>query len=324
MKKPLIHPPWTHVVAISTLAALVVSLLKAGPLPGQAPIDFAMDGSPKSYGPPWMVFGLAVGLSAFYIVISFFWDELWARREKAKTFNWLALCDEFVVGGLSGMSAGYLKFLKAGSDTFQFPWTEAMLGMFGTMALAMALEIVRPYREMPHRVEAEDTSALRAEISQRLRTNGTFVYWEAQNPPYVTFLATSTAAALFAGASITWFSSPAVAIFLFLFGIVFILFNGGQRTIITRQDVYVKYGLPGLNVLHLNTSEIAAAELHNFAPLKDFGGYGIRSNSEMKAYFLSGTQGVKLTTASGKKYLIGSDQPERLAIVIRSVLRTAT
>jgi len=39
----------------------------------------------------------------------------------------------------------------------------------------------------------------------------------------------------------------------------------------------------------------------------------------MKAYFLKGDRGVKITTRAGKKYLIGSDHPERLAVVIGTV-----
>ncbi len=65
--------------------------------------------------------------------------------------------------------------------------------------------------------------------------------------------------------------------------------------------------------------DIAAVEIHEFSLLKDFGGYGIRFNREMKAYYLHGTRGVKITVNGGKKYLIGSDRPEQLSTVIRAV-----
>jgi hypothetical protein len=39
----------------------------------------------------------------------------------------------------------------------------------------------------------------------------------------------------------------------------------------------------------------------------------------MKAYFLTGNMGVKLTLSDGKRYLIGSDHPERLAAVIKAL-----
>lgn len=75
----------------------------------------------------------------------------------------------------------------------------------------------------------------------------------------------------------------------------------------------------GIKVLKLRTDAITGVETHEFASLKDFGGYGIRFNSEMKAYYLRGTRGVKLTDSNGKKYLIGSDNAERLATVINYV-----
>jgi hypothetical protein len=70
---------------------------------------------------------------------------------------------------------------------------------------------------------------------------------------------------------------------------------------------------------HLPMDDIAAVEVHEFSPLKDFGGYGIRFNREMKAYYLRGTRDVKITVNGGKKYLIDSDRPEQLSTVIRSV-----
>jgi hypothetical protein len=38
----------------------------------------------------------------------------------------------------------------------------------------------------------------------------------------------------------------------------------------------------------------------------------------MKAYYLSGTRGIKFTMTNGKKYLIGSDHPEQMQAVVSS------
>ena len=73
-------------------------------------------------------------------------------------------------------------------------------------------------------------------------------------------------------------------------------------------------------MLNLEIASIAHAELHEFSPLKDFGGYGIRQNREMKAYYLSGSRAAKLETNNGKKYLIGSDHPENLVTVINTLI----
>jgi hypothetical protein len=103
-------------------------------------------------------------------------------------------------------------------------------------------------------------------------------------------------------------------------GISLVLPLGGQRIIVTRQNVTIKWGIIALKVLNLEIPAIASAELHDFSPLKDFGGYGIRQNREMKAYYLSGSRAVKLETTGGKKYLIGSDHPENLATVINTII----
>lgn len=91
---------------------------------------------------------------------------------------------------------------------------------------------------------------------------------------------------------------------------------------VTREGVTINWGILGLKVLRLKTEDITNAEMHEFAPLKDFGGYGIRFNREMKAYFLRGTKGVKLTTANGRRYLIGTDLPERLLTVLKALTGT--
>ena len=43
----------------------------------------------------------------------------------------------------------------------------------------------------------------------------------------------------------------------------------------------------------------------------------------MKGYFFRGNRGVLIETESGKKYLIGSDHPERLAAVLDVARRMA-
>lgn len=81
------------------------------------------------------------------------------------------------------------------------------------------------------------------------------------------------------------------------------------------------YGSPWTSPLpQLKTGEITAVELHYFSALHDFGGYGIRRNSGIQAYFLKGDRGVPLPAASGRKYLLGPDGPEQLAAVIDGVV----
>ena len=119
-------------------------------------------------------------------------------------------------------------------------------------------------------------------------------------------------------AFINGYTQPVVSVIVLICGILLILPYGGQRTMVTRKEVIVRFGIAGFKILRLNIPDIVMVELHDFSPLKDFGGYGIRFNGEMRAYYQRGTRGVKLTVNNGKKYLIGSDRPENLYSVIKA------
>ena len=81
MKSRIIHPLWTHLAALAALIYLVVRVIIDGPLPDRAAVHFNWQGQADSYGSPWLGLGLSIGLSAFFIVLSVFLDELWARQE---------------------------------------------------------------------------------------------------------------------------------------------------------------------------------------------------------------------------------------------------
>lgn len=59
-------------------------------------------------------------------------------------------------------------------------------------------------------------------------------------------------------------------------------------------------------------------EAVEYSPLRDYGGWGIRSGWAGRAYNVSGNRGVRLEFSSGKPLLIGSQRPEELARAIRA------
>ncbi|MFC2062827.1 DUF1648 domain-containing protein [Chloroflexota bacterium] len=303
------HPLWTHLPAVAALVVLIIYLVTNGPLPAEAPVHFGFGGVVDRYGSPWSVFGITIGLSVFFILLSAFLDELWARQEKAKTFNWLSLLDEIVVGAMTGISLGYLSFIKDNAGPFHFPWPYFGL-MFGiATALAVILEMARPYRPYPGQLVAQDDQALTAELTQRLKDNSPFVFWDCQNPFYVTLLTTVLPLGMLVAAVLSWFSQPWVSVILIITGIILVIPHGGQRTIVTRQELTVRWGLVGIRVLRLKTQEIAGLDIHEFAPLKDFGGYGIRFNREMTAYYLRGTRGSRLPWSAARSISLAPTTP---------------
>jgi hypothetical protein len=74
----------------------------------------------------------------------------------------------------------------------------------------------------------------------------------------------------------------------------------------------VRMGTFRLRVLRLELKNILSVETVNFRPIRDFGGWGIRMGNNGWAYFMSGTEGVQITTTNQQKYIIGSDIPDRL------------
>jgi hypothetical protein len=317
----LIHPLWTHLPILALIILLAIKIATAGALPGRAPTHFGFNGQPDGYGSPWLTFGLTFAMSLLFGVLSIVFDEIWARSEKHKSFNWISLFDELTAGFMVGLSLGYLSFLEKGVSTFTLPWGVILETTGAALALAVILEFLRPFRPNPEAVTHEDASGLENELQQRLRDNRPFLFWQSQNPRWVSILTVGLPLVMIAVAVVMWFNEVWFSLLYLAIAAAISLLYGGLRTIVTRESVTVRLGLLGLRVLKLSTAEIANAEIMEFSPIKDFGGYGIRFNGKMYAYFLSGRRGIKIRIGHGMQYLIGSDHPEQLLAVIKAVAR---
>jgi hypothetical protein len=319
MKIKLIHPLWTHLPAVIALIIMVVYAFVPSLLPSNAPVHYGNNGIPNAYGSPWWALSMITGLSIFFILLSGFLDELWARQEKTKAFNWLSLMDDITVGAMAGINIGYFTVVRQEGSLFSFPWV--LLGLMGGGAtiLGILLEMVRPYRPYPIKLVEVESQALKTEIDHRLKGDSPLVYWDYQNPPYISVLTIIIPLIMLGSGILTWFSQPALSILLFVVAILMVTPYGGLRVLVTRHDVTIRFGILGFRVLRLKMKDIVGIEKHEFAPIRDFGGYGIRFNREMKAYYMRGNSGVKITTSDGKKYLIGSDNVDRLATIISAV-----
>ncbi len=322
MNRKLVHPLWVHLPAIAAFLVFLGYLIAAVPLPAEAPVHFSAGGTPDRYGSPWEVFGLLIALSVLFLVVSGLIDELWARQEKKKSFNWLAWLDDLTVGAMAGFGLGYLAFLNSGETVYSFsgPWFWPVLA--GTTILGLLAETLRPYRPCHEPLPPAETAGLEQELSRRIRNGQHFVYWDYQMPLYVNLLSILLPLVMFVSAYFSWMEAAWMSVLLVVVGLLMVVLYGGQRTLVTRDTVTVRWGIFGIPVLRLKTSDIASAELHRFSPLRDFGGYGIRFNREMKAYYLRGGAGVLLTLHNGKKYLIGSDKPADLLTVVQAVIGT--
>ena len=60
-------------------------------------------------------------------------------------------------------------------------------------------------------------------------------------------------------------------------------------------------------------SEIRSAEMISFDPVRDYGGYGIRTGRFGKAYIALGQRGVRIKLANGATVVVGSQRSEEMA-----------
>ncbi len=323
MKTGLKHPLWIHLPAVAALIVFCVYVFRVLPLSGRVPIHFDTAGIPNSYGSPWLVVGLTIGLSLLYIAISFVLDDMWASQERKKTFNWLTVMDDVIVGAICGAGIGFLLYLESGSELFSFPWGW-MLGLGGGgLILSILLEMLRPYRNNNQRKSSIGEVKIAGDLAEQIKGSSAFVFYDSQNPPLMNLVTIVLPLIMFVWAALSYSEAAWVSILLAVTGFLLFIPYGGLRTMVTRRNITVRFGLFGFRVLSLNIAEIASIEAVEFSPLKDFGGYGIRFNREMKAYYLRGNRGVKLAVANGKKYLLGSDEPETLAEVIQALAGTS-
>jgi hypothetical protein len=58
---------------------------------------------------------------------------------------------------------------------------------------------------------------------------------------------------------------------------------------------------------------VSSASAVTYDPVAEFGGYGIRSSRQRKAYIARGNSGVDLRLGSGERILVGSQFPAELA-----------
>jgi len=326
-QRRLVHPLWTHLPAVAVIIVMIIFIIKNSPFPAKVPVHFnsTSNGVPNGYGSPWEMIGLLLGLSVFIIIISVIIDEHWARQEKKRAFNWLCWLDDLTAGWMVGIGIDTLLYIKSGLYLYNANW--GLIGGIagGALFLSLLIEILRPYR--PYDIKpAGDTPYSEAELSQQLKSNGAFIYWDNQNPFWVT-LSAVLLPLIFIASTITVWAAEGLILFVIIFIVISVLITiamitlvyGGQRNVVTRQELSVCWGLAGIKVLRLKTALIADAALMDFAPLRDFGGYGIRYGRGMTAYFLRGSRGVTITMINGKKYLVGSDYSERLLAVLQIV-----
>lgn len=317
------HTLWPHLPAALLVAIMLAAFGWIWPLPDPAPVHFGTHGLPDRWGAPWEIPLVMLVTAIIAIGLSTAVDNVWSQQEQRKRFNWLSLLDELFLSFLAAITIQYTLILSQQPYVFRHSW-----GL--TLALAMAsclgaavLEYQRPFApgRIPQPVTPEDTRQIEQDVASHQKSGHNWVYWDAQNPRYVKWYLPIFGIGLLVLGVTSWGDNRLAASMALISGLLVLLFiAGGFRARVTSTAFSLRVGLLGIPLLTLKCTEIAEVNVHTFSPLADFGGYGIRRNREMLAFFLKGEQGVRLVTQQGKQYLVGSDRPQRLAAVIRAAL----
>ncbi|WP_349407360.1 DUF6141 family protein [Pseudalkalibacillus sp. SCS-8] len=117
-------------------------------------------------------------------------------------------------------------------------------------------------------------------------------------------------------------SDEGLVVLWVIFGIGFPIFFAFIRlkTEIYVDGIYVQYFPFHFRKRRFEFDEIKTLRVETYHPLKEFLGYGLRfSFKGVTAYNVKGKQGIRIEMIDGKKYLIGTQEPEAIKEVLQSL-----
>jgi hypothetical protein len=106
------------------------------------------------------------------------------------------------------------------------------------------------------------------------------------------------------------FSPWVVALLLGVVALLGALLTMRLTTTVTSDALSVRYGF--LYKTRVPLSEIALAEAVEYAPVREYGGWGIRGSRRRRALNARGNRGVLVTRSDGTTLLVGSQKPREL------------
>ncbi len=97
--------------------------------------------------------------------------------------------------------------------------------------------------------------------------------------------------------------------------------NFRLETQIKEDGIYVRFFPFHLSFRYYSWDTIAQAYVREYSPIKEYGGWGLRSGAFGKgnAYNVSGNQGLQLEFTNGRKLLIGTNKPQELTALLTNL-----
>ena len=318
---------WVHLPGSLAIAFMLGLMAARRPWPSRVPVHFDFHFNPDRWGSPWefAVFPvLAIG-----VLLSGIWaSTMWVRQEKGrKRFNLLLPLLTVPLGAIAGVHFWFWTNLPVLAQTGHAAggWWWAGICAAGVCAISLLLEIFR--KPIPYEEDSDPPAKSEAEIEaerdtqRRLPRDGRWIYFSCQQAGWVRWLIVGMAM-LMVGVGV-WFLQlrlPRLSgISLICTGAMLVCLTaalGSLRVQVNARQLVLRGGMIGIRLLRLNLSEIVDIRVETFRPLADFGGWGIRRAGNTRAFILRGNRGVRVQTRIGKEYVIGSNEPEKLADAI--------
>lgn len=101
--------------------------------------------------------------------------------------------------------------------------------------------------------------------------------------------------------------------------LTYMFFSFRLQTLIKTDGIYVRFFPLHLRFKHYSWNSISKAYIRQYAPIKEYGGWGLRSGNMGTAFNVSGNQGLQLEFTSNKKILIGTGNPDELKKVLQQM-----
>ena len=111
-----------------------------------------------------------------------------------------------------------------------------------------------------------------------------------------------------------------LTLILFGIGLPWLLLSCRLITQVQSDALYVRLVPFHLKPVRIDYASITECLAVRYNPILDYGGWGIRCGKGGNAYNVSGNLGVRLELATGRHLLIGSREPEELAVAINAAM----
>ena len=104
--------------------------------------------------------------------------------------------------------------------------------------------------------------------------------------------------------------------------VIEILFTFTKLETEVRSDgIYVRLFPVHIHFRKFSPEDISEAFARKYAPVSEYGGWGIKGTRNNRAYNTRGNEGVQLVFKNGKRLLIGSQKSQELENAIKSIMK---